>query len=236
MPTIAIVDDDPITRESLRSYFEDEGFDILSAPDAERFQTLHRRQRIDLVFLDIRLPGKDGLTLTRELRAASEMGIILITGRDDHMERLIGLELGADDHIAKPFEPRELLARARALLRRIAPPPSSAQSSADIPANARFEGWEVMFDKRRLVDPSGETVRLTTAEFDLLSALVINAGRVMSREELLELMARGDDTPFDRAVDRTVRRLRLILEPDPATPRLIATVHGVGYVFQGALE
>lgn len=235
MPTIAIVDDDPITRESLRAYFEDEGFEVLLAPDAERFMNMRRRRRIDLVFLDIRLPGKDGLTLTRELRAESEVGIVLITGRDDHMERLIGLELGADEHITKPFEPRELLARARALLRRIAPSPSTP-APAEIPTNARFEGWAVMFDKRRLIDPSGGTVRLTTAEFDLLGALVINAGRVMSRDELLELMARGDDTPFDRAVDRTVRRLRQILEPDPSAPRMIATVHGVGYVFQGRMD
>lgn len=230
MHTIAIVDDDPITRETLKSYFQDEGFNTLTARDAEQFAVLLQRHRIDLVLLDIRLPGKDGLTVTRELRAQSDVGIILITSRDDHYDRLIGLELGADDYVAKPFEPRELLARSRSLLRRVHRPVGAP------PPVMRFQGWELHADKRRLLSPAGEHVRLTTSEFDLLAALAANAGRVLGREELLDMTMRGDETPFDRVVDRTVRRLRRLIEADPADPAIIVTVHGAGYMFAATLE
>lgn len=230
MHTIAIVDDDPITRETLKSYFQDEGFNILTARDAEQFAVLLQRHRIDLVLLDIRLPGKDGLTVTRELRTQSDVGVILITSRGDQDDRLIGLELGADDYVAKPFEPRELLARSRALLRRVRRPVGAR------PPVMRFQGWELHSDKRRLLSPSGEHVKLTTSEFDLLAALASNAGRVLGREELLDLTARGDDMPFDRVVDRTVRRLRRLIEANPANPAIIVTVHGAGYMFAAAME
>ena len=231
MHTIAVVDDDPITRETLKAYLEGEGYRVMLARDGDQLSALLARGRIDLLLLDIRLPGKDGLSVTRDLRAASNIGIILITGRSDRMDRLIGLELGADDYITKPFEPREILARTRSLLRRIAKPARPGGGRVK-----RFDGWELHLDKRRLRDPGGEDARLTSAEFELLAAFVDNPGRVLSRDDLLDLTLRGDSVPYDRSIDRLVRRLRRVVEPDPADPTRIVTVHGMGYMFQGAVD
>ncbi|KAA0582036.1 response regulator [Azospirillum sp. B21] len=231
MNTIAVVDDDPITRETLKAYLEGEGYRVMLARDGDQLSALLARGRIDLLLLDIRLPGKDGLAVTRELRATSNIGIILITGRSDRMDRLIGLELGADDYITKPFEPREILARTRSLLRRIAKPTRPAGGRVK-----RFDGWELHLDKRRLRDPGGEDARLTSAEFELLAAFVENPGRVLSRDDLLDLTLRGDSVPFDRSIDRLVRRLRRVVEPDPAEPTRIVTVHGMGYMFQAVVD
>ena len=231
MHTIAVVDDDPITRETLKAYLEGEGYRVMLARDGDQLSALLARGRIDLLLLDIRLPGKDGLAVTRELRATSNIGIILITGRSDRMDRLIGLELGADDYITKPFEPREILARTRSLLRRIAKPIRPAGGRVK-----RFDGWELHLDKRRLRDPHGEDARLTSAEFELLAAFVENPGRVLSRDDLLDLTLRGDSVPYDRSIDRLVRRLRRVVEPDPADPSRIVPVHGMGYMFQAAVD
>ncbi|RJF79336.1 response regulator [Azospirillum cavernae] len=236
MHTIAVVDDDPITRETLKSYLEGEGYRVMLARDGDQLSALLARGRIDLLLLDIRLPGKDGLMVTRELRATSNIGIILITGRSDRMDRIIGLELGADDYITKPFEPREILARTRSLLRRVARPGQSPTTQPLSGRIKRFEGWELHLDKRRLRDPGGEDVRLTSAEFDLLAALVENQGRVLTRDDLLDLTMRGDNVPYDRSIDRLVRRLRRVIEADPAEPTRIVTVHGMGYLFQAAVE
>ncbi len=231
MNTIAVVDDDPITRETLKAYLEGEGYRVMLARDGDQLSALLARGRIDLLLLDIRLPGKDGLAVTRELRASSNIGIILITGRSDRMDRLIGLELGADDYITKPFEPREILARTRSLLRRIAKPTRPASGRVK-----RFDGWELHLDKRRLRDPGGEDARLTSAEFELLAAFVENSGRVLSRDDLLDLTLRGDSVPYDRSIDRLVRRLRQVVEPDPAEPSRIVTIHGMGYMFQAVVD
>lgn len=231
MHTIAVVDDDPITRETLKAYLEGEGYRVMLARDGDQLSALLARGRVDLLLLDIRLPGKDGLAVTRELRATSSIGIILITGRSDRMDRLIGLELGADDYITKPFEPREILARTRSLLRRIAKPARPAGGRVK-----RFDGWELHLDKRRLRGPDGEDARLTSAEFELLAAFVENPGRVLSRDDLLDLTLRGDSVPYDRSIDRLVRRLRRVVEPDPADPTRIVTVHGMGYMFQAAVD
>ncbi|SMH35485.1 two-component system, OmpR family, torCAD operon response regulator TorR [Azospirillum lipoferum] len=232
MHTIAVVDDDPITRETLKSYLEGEGYRVMLARDGDQLSALLARGRIDLLLLDIRLPGKDGLMVTRELRASSNIGIILITGRSDRMDRIVGLELGADDYITKPFEPREILARTRSLLRRVAAKPATAPTGRV----KRFEGWELHLDKRRLRDPAGEEMRLTSAEFELLAAFVGNPGRVLTRDDLLDLTLRGDSVPYDRSIDRLVRRLRRVVEPDPAEPTRIVTVHGMGYLFQAEVE
>lgn len=231
MHTVVVVDDDAITRETLKTYLEAEGYRVLLARDAEQLSSLLARTRTDLLLLDIRLPGKDGLTITRELRATSDIGIILITGRGDRMDRLIGLELGADDYIEKPVELREVLARARSILSRVS-------RSARPPArrSKRFAGWELHIDKRRLLSPDGDDVRLTSAEFELLAAFVDNAGRVLTRDDLLDLTLRGDHVPYDRSIDRLVRRLRRALGDAPDAPRFIVTMHGVGYVFQAAVE
>ncbi|MTJ83887.1 MAG: response regulator [Telmatospirillum sp.] len=224
--TIVVVDDDPVTRETLKAYFEDEGYTVLQARNADELAVAMARHRISLLLLDIRLPGKDGLTITREIRAASDVPIILITGRADRLDRIIGLEMGADDYIVKPFEPREILARFRSLSRRInalAPHPEEREKY--------FDGWELHLGKRRLRDRSGIDVRLTSAEFDLLSAFVCNPGRVLPRDRLLDLPPRRNADPFDRSIDSLVRRLRQIIEADPKDPRLIITVHGSGYMF-----
>jgi two-component system torCAD operon response regulator TorR len=224
--TIAIVDDDAVTRETLKAYFEDEGYIALQARNADELAIAMARHRISLVLLDIRLPGKDGLTITRELRASSDVPIILITGRSDRLDRIIGLEMGADDYIVKPFEPREILARFRSLRRRIdsqAPPPEERERY--------FDGWQFHLGSRRLRDRDGVDVRLTSAEFDLLAAFVCNPGRVLTRDRLLDLTPRRTADPFDRSVDSLVRRLRQIIEPTPKEPRIIITVHGSGYMF-----
>lgn len=231
MHTVVVVDDDAITRETLKTYLEAEGYRVLLARDAEQLASILARTRADLLLLDIRLPGKDGLTITRELRATSNVGIILITGRGDRMDRLIGLELGADDYIEKPVELREVLARTRSILSRVGrsakPPPRRSR---------RFVGWELQVDKRRLLAPDGGEARLTSAEFELLAAFVENAGRVLTRDDLLDLTLRGDHVPYDRSIDRLVRRLRRVLGDDPDEPRFIVTMHGVGYAFQAAVE
>jgi len=227
---IAIVDDDPVTRASLASYFEREGFAIHQASSADELHRLLARLTIDLILLDIRLPGKDGLTITRELRAQSEVGIILVTGRADPIDRVIGLELGADDYIVKPFEPREILARANSLLRRM-------HTSTPLTGGlCRFQGWELQIDKRRLRAPDGAETRLTSSEMDLLIAFTTHAGRILSRDELLDLTPRRRGDPFDRAIDTLVRRLRQVLESDPKNPTLIKTVHGAGYLFTADVE
>ncbi|WP_431858526.1 response regulator [Azospirillum sp.] len=228
MATLAIVDDDAVTRETLNAYLSEEGFDVLQAGSAEDLKALLETRRIDLLLLDIRLPRQDGLTLTRELRAASDIGIILVSSRGDKLDRIIGLEMGADDYIAKPFEPREVLARVRNLLRRLDAP---AQGRED--RRRSFEGWTLYIDRMQLVDPTGAAVRLTGAEFELLSTFVSNAGRVLSRDYLLTVTTRRKTEASDRTIDSLVRRLRQVVEADPKAPRLIITVHGSGYLFAG---
>ncbi|MDR3440082.1 response regulator [Telmatospirillum sp.] len=224
--TIAVVDDDAVTRETLKAYFEDEGFSVLLAGNAAEFTALRAEHRIDIALLDIRLPDKDGLTVTRELRPVSDIGIVLITGRSDNLDRIIGLELGADDYIKKPFEPREVLARVRNLLRRI----EDKRPDHD-DRRKRFGQWTLYLDRRRLVRADGTDVHLTTAEFDILAILVCNPGKILARDYILEVTARRKADSQDRTIDTLVRRLRRILEDDPKTPKLIVTVHGGGYMF-----
>lgn len=226
--TIAITDDDPVTRETLRSYLSDEGFTVLLAKSAEELKVLLTVETVDLVLLDIRLPRQDGLTLTRELRAVSEIGIILVSSRGEKLDRIIGLEMGADDYIAKPFEPREILARVRNLLRRLKAPGTPRDDRRRC-----FSGWTLYLDRMRLTDPADQPVRLTGAEFELLSTFVCNPGRVMNRDYLLTATTRRKSDATDRTIDSLVRRLRRLIEPDPADPRLIITVHGTGYLFAG---
>jgi two-component system, OmpR family, torCAD operon response regulator TorR len=226
--TIAITDDDAVTRETLKSYLMDEGFTVRLAKSAEELKLLLASETIDLVLLDIRLPRQDGLTLTRELRAVSEIGIILVSSRGEKLDRIIGLEMGADDYIAKPFEPREILARVRNLLRRLKAPGSPRDDRRRC-----FSGWTLYLDRMRLTDPQEQPVRLTGAEFELLSTFVCNAGRVMNRDYLLTATTRRKTDATDRTIDSLVRRLRRLIEPNPADPRLIITVHGTGYLFAG---
>jgi DNA-binding response OmpR family regulator len=227
---IAVVDDDPSIRETLEGFLQAEGYEICCAADADELDRVMRVKHIDLVLLDIRLPGRDGLSLTRELREKSEIGIILITGRNDKVDRILGLEYGADDYIAKPVDERELLPRVRNLLRRVA---HSRSAHASAPATLAIGAFLLDTRARNLTDVEGRSVPLTTAEFDLLAVLVRHAGQVMSRERLISATKRRRFESMDRTIDTLVRRLRRKIEVDPDNPHLIKTVHGTGYLFSG---
>ncbi|MCY1348602.1 Aerobic respiration control protein ArcA [compost metagenome] len=228
-PSVLIVDDDPLIRELLQSYLAQEGYQVRCASTAEQAEACLAESPVELVMLDIRLPGKDGLTLTRELRVRSEVGIILITGRNDEVDRIVGLECGADDYVVKPLNPRELVSRAKNLVRRV----RHAQQPA-APAGSqlkRFAGWTLDSDRRRLIDQNGSETLLTHGEFQLLSVFLRNTGHTLSRDQLMDQIRNREWLPNDRSIDVLVGRLRRKLCDDPAEPQLIITIHGAGYLF-----
>ncbi|HEY0328018.1 MAG TPA: response regulator [Rhodopseudomonas sp.] len=229
---LVVVDDEPVARESLAAYLEREGFRVSMAEDIRGLRGVLAHEKVDLVLLDIRLPGQDGLSFLRELRARSNLPVIFVTGRGDEIDRVLGLELGADDYVTKPFGHRELLARVRTLLRR-------TSDSYRLETNnlaRRFAGWTLDLSQRCLTDAQGEDVRLTRGEFDILAALVRRPGQVLSRDALLDESAHRDGAPNDRTVDVLIARLRRKIEIDPAEPRLIVTEHGLGYRFAGPVH
>ena len=193
------------------------------------------RETIDLLILDLKLPGEDGMEIARRLRAGSGMPIIMLTGRKDEADRVMGLELGADDYLSKPFSPRELLARIRALLRRARAQETVADGLAKIRAY-RFAGWELNVRVRRLKAPTGEVTALTNTEFNLLAAFLAAPQRVLSREQLLNLSRLHNDEVYDRAIDVQVGRLRRKIEPPGSHEGLIRTERGAGYVFTAVVE
>ncbi|MCP4540913.1 MAG: response regulator transcription factor [Chloroflexi bacterium] len=222
---ILIVDDEPRIVSGVRKYFEQAGFDVLAAYDGPTGLSLARTEKPDLVVLDLMMPGMDGLDVCRELRRESNVPIIMLTARVEETDKLIGLELGADDYVTKPFSPRELVARARAVLRR-------AQSVPQVASTNVYRFGDVLFDVgARHCVVSSETVPLTPTEFDLLHALVQHRGRVLSRLQLLEAAHLGVYDGVERTVDVHVHNLRRKLEPDPTHPRYILTAFGVGYRF-----
>ena len=229
---ILIVEDDPVTRAKLAAYFKAEGYRVSEAEDGETMRDIQAVDPADLLMIDIQLPGEDGLKLTRELRAQSDVGIILVTGRSDAVDRIIGLEIGADDYVTKPFEQRELLARVKNLLRRV-----RGSGAAGMGAKKRqFQGWSFDLASRTLTGADGKFVDLTRAEFKALALLTGHAGQVLSRDRLLHEIAHRDWDPSDRTVDVVIRRLRKKLGDDASHPRLIVTSHGEGYLFAVALE
>jgi two-component system OmpR family response regulator len=230
---ILIVDDHPDVREMVRTYLDEEGFKVSTASDGEAMRRVMAQNSVDLVLLDLILPGEDGLTLARKLRLNSNVGIIILTGRGETVDRIIGLEMGADDYLPKPFHLRELLARVKSVLRRAS---AREQSSQERPTSARFNGWQLDLTARELTAPNGEIVRLTTGEFDLLAAFVSNANQVLSRDRLLDLARNREPGPFDRTIDVQVGRLRRKLDDDPQQPSLIKTVRGTGYIFTAQIE
>ena len=186
----------------------------------------------DLVVLDLRLQaGEDGLSLARQLREESDIALIMLTGRGDWVDKVVGLEIGADDYVTKPFEPRELLARIRSVLRRVAHSQSVAVESENGKEVIRFEGWALDLDRRMLTSEGGMTVELTSYEFELLAVLASRPGRVLSRSQILELVANRRWDPDDRSIDVLIGKLRHKLREDSRSPRLIKTVRGVGYMF-----
>lgn len=232
---LLVVDDDPRIRQMLTRYFEDEGYTVASASDGNEMRARLRQQSFDAILLDLVLPGgADGLDLAREIRTTSDVPIMMLTGRDDVVDRIVGLEIGADDYIAKPFHLREVHARLKSILRRRQAPARSAEPAAeDI---IRFEGWRLNISRRQVLDPQGQDIGLTTGEFEMLTALVRNAGRVLTREVLMDLTRGRDLEAFDRTIDAQIVRLRRKIETDPKKPQFIKAVRGVGYVFTGKLD
>ena len=227
---VLIVEDDDVTRAKLSGYLEAAGYRVSEASDGQGMWKAFAEDPVDLLFLDINLPGEDGLDLTRQVRSRSDIGIILVTGRTEDVDRIVGLEIGADDYLTKPFNPRELLARGKNLLRRTAMAAPSGSTTK------RFSGWTFHLRTRRLVSPEGEKVPLTRAEFELLAAFVDRAGMVLSRDRLLNCVTHRSWEPSDRTIDVLVRRLRRKIEVDPKDPELIVTAHGEGYVFAVEVE
>ena len=234
---ILIVDDEPEVRALLRAGLEAEGFGVLEAGNGAEAEAHLAAQPIQLVTLDLKLGGEDGLKLGRELRAKRNTPIIMITGKGDPIDRVVGLELGADDYIAKPFLMREVIARVRAVLRRYVP--AEIATTREPPADGTrytFDGWTMDMRRREVRDPAGKSCELTTGEFNLLAIFVQRPGRVLSRDELMDLLKGHDWTPMDRSIDGLVARLRKKIEPEREVPQLVKTARGVGYVFAGAVK
>ena len=224
---ILIVEDEPITREQLVSYFEEEGFKVSSTGQGDEVQQLLDDNDVTLVLLDIKLPGKDGLTLTREIRTQSDVGVILVTSKQEQIDRILGLESGADDYVTKPFDPRELLSRARNLLRRV----HIQQNQRRKNHIRKFEGWTLDLNKRELQSPDGEFKQLSAGEYQLLLAFMEKAGEVMNRDQLMNRIRNREWFPDDRYIDVLVGQLRKKLGERAANAKIIATIHGTGYLF-----
>lgn len=225
---LLIVDDDPAIRDLVRRYFQAQDFRVFEAGDAASARAVLAREAIALVLLDLGLPGEDGLALARHLREHWQGAVIIVSGRGDPVDRVVGLEVGADDYVAKPFDLRELLARVRSVLRRVKPAEATAPAGGDA---LLFQGFRLEPGTRRLLDAQGREVGLTTGEFDLLLALASQAPRVLTRDALMRQMHGRDSGPYDRAIDVQVGRLRQKIEADPANPQLVRSVRGVGYLF-----
>ena len=233
---VLAIDDDPAMRQLVAEYLGKNDLQVTTvATGAEMAQALAERA-IDLVVLDLRLASEDGMQLARRLREESEVPIIIVTGKQDEADRVMGLELGADDYITKPFSERELLARIRAVLRRHRIARELLPSKTDRRRAYRFLGWEFNLGRRRLISPDGSSVELTLGEYNLLQAFCAAPQRVLSREQLLDLSRLNGAEVYDRSVDVQILRLRRKIEPDPARPQYIRTERGTGYVFSVAVE
>lgn len=225
---ILIVDDDTETRELLRDFFQKRGLTVSTAGDGEQMHAAMRRAAIDVVILDVMLPGASGFDLCRELRARSSVVIIMLSAMTETTDRVVGLEIGADDYVPKPFDPRELLARIHAVLRRHETRGPAARPPAHV---YRFAGWTLDINRRRLVGPDGVRVELTAAEFNILQVFVRSAQRVLTRDQLIELAGGDSGYSYDRSVDVLISRLRRKMEDSSRSPELIQTIRGGGYQF-----
>ena len=227
---IVVVDDDARIRDLLRRYLTQEGFEVLLAEDGKALNRLMTRENIDMIVLDLMLPGEDGLSICRRLRAANDTAPnIMLTAKVEDVDRIVGLEVGADDYLPMPFNPRELLARIHAVLRRRPAPEAPGAPSKEAQV-VSFGPFEFDLSQRRLTR-EGEPIALTTGEFSMLKALVRHPRQPLSRDKLAQLARGRDFEPFDRSLDVQVSRLRKLVEPDATQPRYIQTVWGVGYVF-----
>jgi two-component system OmpR family response regulator len=230
-PHILIVDDDAEIRDLVSGFLKRNGYRTLTARDGRAMRQALADYKFDLVVLDLMMPGEDGLSLCRDLRAKSKLPVIMVTARGEETDRIVGLEIGADDYLPKPFSPRELLARIRAVLRR-----ASDVGDPPVREQVTFDGWTLDLGGRSLADPSGQPIELTGGEFELLKAFVERPQRVLSRDQLLDITRGRDPILFDRAIDAQVSRLRKKIETDPGNPTLIKTVRAGGYVFTAKVE
>jgi two-component system OmpR family response regulator len=228
-PHILVVEDDRDISRLIGRYLRENDCRVSQAGDGEEMDDVINSARIDLIVLDVMLPGEDGLSLCRRLRDTSKIPVVMLTAKGEEVDRIIGLEMGADDYLVKPFNPRELLARIRAVLRRTSQ--GSAARADDSLRTLAFDGWRLDCIARTLTSPQGSLVTLTSAEFDLLMALCERAGRVLSRDQLIDLTQGRSAGAFERSVDVLISRIRRKIEPEPHRPALIKTVRSGGYVF-----
>jgi two-component system OmpR family response regulator len=239
---VLVVDDDPRIRTMLRRYLVGEGFKVSDAAEGLAMRAVLEREEIHLVLLDLVMPGEDGLSLARHIRQRSDIPIIILTGKGDLIDRVVGLEAGADDYITKPFELREVLARIRTVMRRAGPrsaptrPEAAPVSDRDAVGILVFQGWRLDLVRRELKQPTGDLVSLTAGEFELLRVFARHPDRVLSRNQLMDLAKGREWATYDRAVDTQVGRLRKKIEADPGNPTLIKTVRGGGYIFATSVE
>jgi DNA-binding response OmpR family regulator len=231
--TILIVDDDPDIRELLEDYLGDQGYRVITVPTADAFRKALTEHDPDVVLLDVGLPGEDGLSLARHVREHLDVGIIMVSGAGETVDRIIGLEVGADDYLAKPFDPRELLARVKSVLRRYQQPaPKDAPGKgSDASCRVRFGVGVLDLERCQLLDADGREIPVTAMEFALLRVFAERPNRPLSRDQLLTLTQNREWDPYDRSIDIRIARLRRKIEPKPEKPVFLKTVRGMGYMF-----
>ncbi len=232
---ILIVEDELVTRNTLKSIFEAEGYNVLEANDGNEMYQVLKSNTVNLVIMDINLPGKNGLLLARELRDKHNIALMFLTGRDNEVDKILGLEIGADDYITKPFNPRELTIRARNLLSR-SQTAVVVEEQVNQVEKYEFNGWQLQINSRSLVSPAGVVFKLPRSEFRAMLHFVEHPGQIQTRAELLKKMTGRELKPHDRTVDVTIRRIRKHFESHGETPEIIATIHGEGYRFCGDIE
>jgi two-component system OmpR family response regulator len=235
-PHILAIDDDPAMRHLVAAYLAENEVRVTAVASGTEMAQVLAQRVVDLIVLDLRLAAEDGMDLARRLREDSAMPIIIVTGKQDEADRVMGLELGADDYIVKPFSPRELLARIRAVLRRYRTAAEVLPARSDKRRAYRFAGWELNIGSRRLTAPDGQRIEISIGEFNLLQALCASAQRPLTRDQLLDLSRLNGAEVYDRSVDVQILRLRRKIEPNPARPQYIRTERGIGYVFTPEVE
>lgn len=233
-PHLLLVDDERSIREPLAQYLMRNGFRVTSVESASEARLRLNASAIDMVILDIMMPGEDGLSLCRHIRETSEIPVILLTARTEETDRIVGLEMGADDYVLKPFSPRELVARIKVIFRRVAT--GGQRVTAPDGASYAFAGWLLKAQERTLVDSEGVSLPLSTAEYNLMLAFATRPNQVLSRDQLLDITQGREANAFDRAIDNQISRLRKKIEPDPKNPTLIKTVWGGGYTLSAEVR
>jgi DNA-binding response OmpR family regulator len=231
---LAIIEDDPDVRALLERILVADGYRVTSLSAAAGLDELLSGGNIDLVIVDVGLPDADGLVLTRRIRQDHDLGIIIVSGRGDLTDRVVGLEIGADDYITKPFEPREVLARVRSVLRR-GERTKAGKTQGDAHRKYQFNGWVIDMTSQTLMDAEGRVVPLTSGEYKLLEAFITHANRVLSRDQILDFICANDAPAFDRSIDVRIGRLRKKIQDDSKQPMLIKTVRNAGYIFAGSV-